>query len=306
MGNRGVDRTDLYRDDEDHRRFLALLAGARRRGWIEIHAWCLMSNHFHLLVRSPAGELARAMRWVQDCYAHYFNEKYGLKGHRFEARYWGKLIRSNTYRRVAFGYIHRNPRDAGLEEDGVPYPWTSERDYEAEKGRPWLTRTFGARLPAAVSSGHAIPRGLAEAWLTSKSADTKELDRLLRSGVNTLKRWLVEGASRAAASVPSAFLVRPTTLLEVLRSGQAEAPGASTRASQRTVSVWPLLLAGLLRTLCSANFPVVAEFADTSKSTAEGRVRRHRRALLEDERYARRAALVMKICLQREYGEQRE
>ena len=302
VGNRGVDQTDIFREPEDYRHFMALLAVATHRGWIELHAWCLMPNHFHLLVRSPGGELARAMQQVQDRYALDFNQKYDLCGHRLESRYWAKLILTLTYRMAALGYVHRNPRDAGLEKDGTPYPWSSERDYESERGRPWLTRTFGLRLPPSVLDGHCVAPDLVEAWLTDPAEDLRDLDRLLRSTTDGLRRWLVGRAGSGSLACRPRFLVRAATLIEVLRSGRDEAPGASTRAGRRTVSIWPLLLVGLLRTVSAVRVQGIADVAQIGLGTAEGRVRRHLRALLEDERYALQAALTLRACLRRDYA----
>jgi len=301
VGNRGVDKTDLFREDEDYEHFLRLLALSRRRDWLEFHAWCLMPNHFHLLVRSRGGELARAMQWIQDAYARWFNTKYDQPGHRFESRYWSKLILSLTYRKVALGYIHRNPRDAGLETAGHPYPWTSERDYEAERGRPWVTRTFGMRLPRSIVDGSAVPPELVERWHGSHVEDLRELDQLLRGSVKGLGTWLVRQAGGQGRAGTPRSLVRPSTLLDVLRAGSREAPGASTRAGRRTVSAWSLLFAGLLRTLCASSIQEIAQQTGVGLATAEGRIRRHRRALLEDDRYAMRAGLVLRACLRRDY-----
>jgi REP element-mobilizing transposase RayT len=296
VGNRGVDRTEIFREDADYEQFTTLLAAAAQRGWIELHAWSLLPNHFHLLVRSPRGDLAQAMQWIQHEHALWFNERHGLSGHRFESRYWGKLILSLTYRRIVFGYVHRNPRAAGLEADGSPWTWPSERDYEADQGRPWLTRTFGLRLPTSLRTGAAVPDGLFEGWQADPQVDLRELDELLRAGVARVRSWLARSSSTRR------FLCRPGTLLEVLQAGQREAPWASTRAGRRTVSSWELLLPGLLRSLCGYTLRRIAEALEVSPGTAGERVQRHHRALREDEAYALQAAAAVQGALRRDYA----
>ncbi len=75
--NRGIARRALYEDRRDVRCFLACLALAARAGLIEVHAWCVMTTHFHLLVRSPVGQLSDAMRRVQREYSRAFNRRHG-------------------------------------------------------------------------------------------------------------------------------------------------------------------------------------------------------------------------------------
>lgn len=296
VGNRGVDRTEIFREDEDYERFTTLLAAASHRGWLEFHAWSLLPNHFHLLVRSPRGDLAQAMQWIQYEHAQWFNEQHGLSGHRFESRYWSKLILSLTYRRIVFGYVHRNPRAAGLETDGSPWIWTSERDYEAAHGRPWLTRTFGLRLPASIRTGVAVPDGLLEGWQADPQLDLRELDELLRAGVSRVRTWL------SRASPTRRFLCRPATILEILRAGQRETPWASTQAGRRRVSVWELLLPGLLRTVGGCTLRQIAEVLGVSLGTASDRIQRHLRALRGDETYALQTAAALHGALRRDYA----
>ena len=93
--NRALARRSLFETSEDIRFFLACVARAVRRGQIEVHAWCILTTHFHMLVRSPKGELSAAMRRIQNRYVRHFNRKRRRDGTLVRGRY-----RSCEFRKV--------------------------------------------------------------------------------------------------------------------------------------------------------------------------------------------------------------
>ena len=151
----------------------------------------------------------------------------------------------------------------------------SREQVEAEQRRGGLLsrlRPGEPRTPARIDSvldGRCVAPDLVEAWLTDPAEDLRDLDRLLRSTTDGLRRWLVGRAGSGSLAYRPRFLVRAATLIEVLRSGRDEAPGASTRAGRRTVSIWPLLLVGLLRTVCAVRVQAIADVAQIGLGTAE-------------------------------------
>jgi REP element-mobilizing transposase RayT len=94
-----------------------------------VHAWCLMSNHYHLLLETPQGNLVDAMKWFQGTFTQRYNARHKLWGHLFQGRYKAKLIddEDTSYFRKVSEYIHLNPADAGLVKPGnlAEYPWSS-------------------------------------------------------------------------------------------------------------------------------------------------------------------------------------
>lgn len=302
VGNRGVERGALFLGPEDYRYFLSLLAHAVHRLWIEIHAYCLMPNHFHLLVRSLGGDLSAAMQWIEDKYARWFNRRRDRQGCLFEGRFWGKIICSLIYRMVAFGYIHANPRRAGLEVAGCPYEYSSERHFESGRGRPWLSRAFGSRLTPAARSGELLPADLAERWRLAPNQDLHELDELLIAPAAGVCDWLVDNASRLERPMRPRFLVVPDTLTAVLDRMRTTLPTVTVRLGRQPRDAWPLLGTGLARTVCATALRDLAAQADITMSTADSRIRLHRRALLEDPAYAQVAGSVLHACLDADYG----
>lgn len=143
---RGDRREAIFQDDQDRERFLATLGETERRtGW-RVHGYVLMSNHYHLLVETPAPNLVRGMTWFQTTYTVRYNARHRVSGHLFAGRYKALLVdpESAGYLVTLLNYIHLNPVRAGLVEVGagasvVDYSWSSLPGYYWPGRRPgWL------------------------------------------------------------------------------------------------------------------------------------------------------------------------
>jgi REP element-mobilizing transposase RayT len=117
----GVDRQSIFRDGDDRRQFLKLLADAIGREGLTCLAYCLMGNHFHLVVRVDSGDLSEAMRWLNREYVRWFNRKYARKGHLVETRYWSRRIKTESYLLAVVRYVALNPVKDGF--CGAPEDW---------------------------------------------------------------------------------------------------------------------------------------------------------------------------------------
>lgn len=125
LNSRGNARRTIFEDDEDHRVFLAHLRFVlRRHGW-ECIAYCLMRNHFHLVVRTPQPNLADGMRDLKSGYATAYNKRRGIDGSLFKRGYWPQLIQEDEYLITAVTYVVLNPLRAGLVSDPMDWPWSS-------------------------------------------------------------------------------------------------------------------------------------------------------------------------------------
>ena len=142
--SRGDHREDIFRDDTDRRTFLETLAEACRKTEWQIHAYCLMNNHFHLIAETPQGNLVAGMKWLLGTYTGRYNRRHKLFGHLFSGRYKSLVIdeRGGDYLRTACDYVHLNPFRAGLiapEQPLSAYLWSSYPCYLAPTRRPaWL------------------------------------------------------------------------------------------------------------------------------------------------------------------------
>lgn len=143
--NRGDRREPIFNDDQDRRRFVETLAQACAKTSWEAHAWCLMGNHFHLVVETPIANLVAGMKWFLGTYTSRFNRRHRLFGHLFAGRYKALIVdgSGNGYLRTVCDYVHLNPVRAKLLTGEQPlrsYAWSSYPHYLQAPGQrpPWL------------------------------------------------------------------------------------------------------------------------------------------------------------------------
>ncbi len=122
---RGVRRNTIFQDDIDYKYFLKILRKCAEKNECSIHAYCLMSNHFHLLLETGNIKISDFMRDLASKYAIYYNRKYELKGHVFEGRYKSCLITTDEYFLQTSRYIHLNPVKANIVKKPSDYRWSS-------------------------------------------------------------------------------------------------------------------------------------------------------------------------------------
>jgi len=111
---RGNERKDIFKSVRDRDRFLSCLESATERYGAVVHAYCLMTNHYHLLLATPSGNLSQIMRHINGAYTMYFNTKRKRSGHLFQGRYRGILVEADEYAKELSRYIHLNPVRAGI------------------------------------------------------------------------------------------------------------------------------------------------------------------------------------------------
>ena len=150
--NRGDHREDIFYNNTDRKLFLETLAEACAKTDWQVHAWCLMSNHFHLIVETPKANLVLGMKWFLGTYTSRFNRRHKLFGHLFSGRYKSLFVdgSGNGYLKSVCDYVHLNPVRAKLlsrRQKLADYRWSSYGDYlKAPRERwPWLRvdRLFG-------------------------------------------------------------------------------------------------------------------------------------------------------------------
>ena len=126
---RGVNRFDIFEDDADRSYYLKTLQETAQMYQVEIHAWCLMSNHTHLLLRADRDSLVAVMRRLGSIYAKYFNCTHGRRGPLFEGRYRSVCVETEEQLIAVVRYIHRNPIVHEATALVGDYAWSSYREY---------------------------------------------------------------------------------------------------------------------------------------------------------------------------------
>ena len=153
--SRGNEQKDGFKNQRDREKFLEYLETATERYGAVIHVYCLLSNHYHLLLETPAGNLSQIMRHINGAYTTYFNVKRKRAGHLFQGRYKAILVEANEYALELSRYIHLNPVRAGMTANPGGFRWSSYRAYIGETKMPeWLHTEFilgyfGGKAPAA-------------------------------------------------------------------------------------------------------------------------------------------------------------
>lgn len=141
--NRGRNRAQIFCTREDYATFVELLKDVSSLWKARFAAYCLMSNHYHLLVQTPEANLSRCMRHINGLYTQYFNRTYKSDGQLFRGRYKSIVIGGDSYLLELVRYIHRNPLHASLVKRLEDYSWSSHRVY-ISKGNEgnWVHKDF--------------------------------------------------------------------------------------------------------------------------------------------------------------------
>lgn len=154
---RGNEQKDIFRSRSDREKFLSYLESATERYGAVVHCYCLMGNHYHLLLQTPQGNLSQIMRHINGAYTTYFNVKRKRAGHLLQGRYKAILIEADTYAAELSRYIHLNPVRAGIVAHPEEYAWSSYRCFVGRQRRPnWLATDFIMGSITAMGEDTAI------------------------------------------------------------------------------------------------------------------------------------------------------
>ena len=262
--NRGDRREEIVRDEQDRVRFLETLAEAcTKTGW-QVHAFCLMPNHFHLVVETPQPNLVAGMKWLLGTYTGRFNRRHKVCGHLFSGRYKSLLVSGQGgYLRTVAEYVHLNPVRARLLPADEPlrnYRWSSFSEYlKAPSQRTrWLRvdRVLGeCGLPKdSVAGRRAFERvveerrrqaggqafaGIRRGWCLGDEAFRQELlERVsAKAGPQHYGAEVTESAEAKAEGIVAEELAQrqwKTEDLAAMRKGDAEKVAIARRLRRET------------------------------------------------------------------------
>ena len=137
--SRGDRQEEIYGGDEDRQAWLEVFGQVCTRFNWRCHAYCLMSNHYHVVVETPDGNLSQGMRQLNGVYTQHFNRRHGKSGHVFQGRYKAIIVQKDNYLLELARYVVLNPVRAGMVKDAQDWAWSSYRAMTGEaEGQDWL------------------------------------------------------------------------------------------------------------------------------------------------------------------------
>lgn len=154
--SRGDGQEVIFLDDEDRHRFLDVLSDLVHDFNWAVHAYCLMDNHYHLLIETPEGNLSKGMRHLNGVYTQRFNRRHGRVGHVFQGRYKAIIVQKESYLLELARYVVLNPVRAGMVHTPDQWPWSSYRATARLCEKPswltvdWLLATFSEHHSKAI------------------------------------------------------------------------------------------------------------------------------------------------------------
>ena len=311
--NRGIARRAMFENRADVRRFLALVAREVRRGLIEVHAYCVMTTHFHLLVRSPVGRLSAALQRIEDLYVRWFNRSRRRDGSLVRGRFKSVPVTTAEHWGACVSYIDRNPVDAHIVALPRDYPWGSAVHYSRATGPRWLTRD---RVEALVTERGGLPkfdparyteivstswpdatREWVERALARRTVVEPRLDDLVRASPDEVRRWMESRARLADGTIARSAVTGPSVVLRAVRDVAAADRERAVVVRRRRRNAWSALQAGLLRSCAGATFAEIAAHQGVSERSARRHVGWHEEALRSDAAYAETAVGVVRSTL---------
>ena len=302
--NRGLAKRTAFENAHDLEQFLALLESIAGTGRLEIHAFAILTTHFHLLVRSVTGELSRAMHWLGLTYVRWFNRARKRDGSLFRGRYKARLIEDDVYWETVVRYIDLNPVRARMSTLPSEYPFGSARLY-AQRTRPaWLTTdqidqtvaaAYARRFPlstdydrfALAAHQDALVQMVERGLDATAHARTVPLTDLVHSASRRQQEWFTWKARLADGTRPAAVVVPECLLTPIL-----DRLPSALRDDDR-------LRAGILRDLAALSFDEIALRLGCALSTAHGRVRVHQRRCEGDDAYRTTVARIVDLIVRR-------
>jgi REP element-mobilizing transposase RayT len=301
--NRGLSRRAAFEDRACVRYFLSCLARVARAGLIEVHAYSVLTTHFHLLVRSPEGQLGEGMRLAENRYVRWFNRRVRRDGPLFRSRYRSSRVGTTSYREQLVRYIDHNPVQAGLSATPDRYPYGSAWHQARPRIPPWLQ--LDGTQPRFETGGRCTPQDLddtselIEARLLAAAQGPDPLDDLLKFAPDRVARWLQRKAEVADGPGRSHPCANARAVLRTIELHATERPEWFLARGRSHVPAWPPLTAGLLRDLAALRWSELAIRMHLTKAKVLRCYETHQQWMSTEQDYQRVAGLVGQQSLPR-------
>ncbi len=173
--NRGQGKRNIFLDKADYKTFLRILKETCQLYEVSIVSYCLMSNHYHLLIHTPKGNLPDFMRQLNGVYTQVFNRRYKSDGPLFKGRYKDMVVQDGSYLLRIIRYSHRNPIKAGIVKKDSDYIYSSHNDFIRQEENEWLKFLY------LLKTQFKGQKNLKKAYADFMKKDDQELEDFLNN-----------------------------------------------------------------------------------------------------------------------------
>jgi REP-associated tyrosine transposase len=241
--SRGNDRQTIYKDDDDRDRFLRYLAKTCDRYHWLCHAYCLMSNHYHLLIETQTPTLSKGMKYINGGYTQSFNRRHSRVGHVFQGRFKGILVEAQSYLLELSRYIVLNPVRAKMVASAGDWSWSSYRATAGILGAPaflttiWILSLFGCgKKRAQEKYKEFVQQGLGNAspWESLKNQIYLGSDQFVE---DMQVKICSEQSLDEIPSVQKLAPMKPLSYYGKKSSNKVEAMAAAYRSGHYTLKI---------------------------------------------------------------------
>jgi putative transposase len=294
--NRGRRGEPIFVVRKDYLAFIGLLKETGEMFNVRVGAYCLLPNHYHMLIQTPDANLSRFMRHMNGVYTQRFNRFHQFDGQLFRGRYKSILVDEDTYLLELIRYIHRNPLEAGLVERMDEYPWSTHKGYvSAAKQWNWLHKDF---ILSFFSSDRSQRRNRYKEFVSMETPEAinrifgrKKLPAMLGSEGFIARVRREFSHKKRHREVPESRLLTPDS--ETIKEAVCNAYGVDKSAlslSRRGIANEPRNLAiSLQRQLRGDSLEEIGkEFKMNSYSTVSSVIERTKNQILNDRKLRKR------------------
>ena len=228
--HRGQGKRRVYLDTKDYKAFLNVLSHACGVYGVNVVAYCLMENHYHLLVHTPRANLPDFMRQVNGVYTQIFNQRYKTDGSLFRGRYKANVVQEGSYLMRLIRYIHRNPVRAGMVKRCGDYTYSSHRLYLRGEESSWLKyqETLKSQWPGNWAARYqefmAMEDPELQEYLTEKSREAVEA--------------IICGDKQFSDDIKMKYLHTPRTSTEIPQARKIKSQVAVKKIKQEVVKAF--------------------------------------------------------------------
>ena len=315
MVNRGIAKRPLFESGADIRFFLARLAREVRRGRIELHAFSILTTHFHLLIRSPVGEMSEALRRAQNAHSRRFNRMHRRDGALIRGRFFSKPVQDEWYWRTLVRYIDQNPVSARIVSRSESYEYGSAYHYHRGSGPRWLERSQVEEEACSLAGvarfspgAYAKAFGLQANVAIAELVDLVERRMCARGAVDPLKdlvgstpadvqRWMARKTRLADGHVPGLPVCSPGSLARAIdRDEELHGPWQFERRGVQ-LPARPRAFNGLAHDQAGLSWRELSERQGESSMRCRRLGQEHRALVEGDAEYRKRAGMVLQVAL---------